>query len=152
MNSLVQKVAAMVGVAGAAAAAERPDDKDNPRAKVEFRRAEAKPADGLKAATVAGTDKKVYLHPTAELTEADVAGATVGDGPSVDVALTAAGAKKLEKLSAGHLDRPLAILVDGKVIAAPTVRAKLGGRVSIAGEFTPAEAAKLADAIAGKRS
>jgi preprotein translocase subunit SecD len=150
VSNLIYKaaLAAMAGVASAAAVAQPPADKE--RAKVEFRRAETRPADGLKAATVAGTERKVYLHATAELTEKDVAAAAVGPGPSIDVTLTEAGAKKLEKLSGDHLDKPLAILVDGKVIAAPTIRAKLGGTVVITGDFTKAEAEKLAAAIAGK--
>lgn len=150
MNTLIVKaaMAAMAGVASAAAAAKT--EQEPVRAKVEFRRAEVKAADGLKAAEVAGTPRKVFLHPIAELTEKDVLSANVSVGPSIEVTLTEAGAKKLEKLSAAHRDRPLAILVDGKVIAAPTIRANLGGTVVITGEFTKDEAQKLAAAIGGQ--
>jgi preprotein translocase subunit SecD len=152
MRTLLTRLAlaAVVGVVGmiAAGAAQRPDDK--PRAKVEFRRAETKPADGLTKAQILGTDKAVYLYPTAELTEKDVVGAALKAGPVIEITLTAEGAKKLEKLSEANVDKPLAILVDGKVIAAPTIRAKLGGNVEINGAFTPEEAAKLVKAINGQ--
>lgn len=144
-------MAAVVGAAGAVAANARPDDKN--RAKVEVRRAEAAPADGLTAAKVAGTNTTVYLHRAAELNETDIEGArAAGDvnDPSIEVTLTKDGAKKLARLSADHANKPLAILVDGKVIAAPVIRANLGGTVRITGAFTPDEAVALAKAINGK--
>jgi preprotein translocase subunit SecD len=140
-------LAAVVGLVGVAVAAE-PQEK--PRAKVEFRRAESKPTDGLTAAKIVGTDQKIYLHPKAELTEKDVAGAALNVGPTIEITLTEAGAKKMEKLSGGHIDKPLAILVDGKVISAPVVRAKLGGNVAITGSFTADEAQNLVNLINGK--
>lgn len=148
MNDVLMKaaLATMAGVASAAAAGTTPQP---PRANVEFRRAEAKPTAGLKAAEIAGTSRTIYLHPSAELTESDIASATVIEGSAIDVALTAVGARKLEKLSSEHGDRPLAILVNGKVIAAPTIRARLGGTVIISGKFTPDEARTLAAALGG---
>ncbi|HJZ59635.1 MAG TPA: hypothetical protein VKE74_32115, partial [Gemmataceae bacterium] len=88
-------------------------------------------------------------HAKAELTEKDIAAATTNADGAIEVTLTEAGAKKLEKLSGEHLDKPLAILVDGKVISAPVIRAKLGGSVVITGSFTKDEAEKLAKAISG---
>lgn len=44
----------------------------------------------------------------------------------------------------------LALVLDGKVLSAPTVQQPiLGGRLSIAGPFTKAEANRLADELAG---
>jgi preprotein translocase subunit SecD len=43
-----------------------------------------------------------------------------------------------------------ASLVDGKVIAAPAVRAKLGEKVLITGKYTKEQAEKLATSIRGK--
>jgi len=124
---------------------------DPPRAKVEFRRAETKAAEGLTEATIAGTDTKIYLHKEVELTNKDIAGASVEDdkdrGVSVRITLTKEGAQKAAKLSEAHLDKPLAILVDGKVVSAVTVRAKFGGNVAISGNFTKADAEKLAKSI-----
>ena len=53
-------------------------------------------------------------------------------------------------MSAAHLDKPVAVVVDGKVISAPVVKAKLGGSILITGQFTAEEAKALAKAIGGK--
>ena len=49
--------------------------------KVEFRRAELTPAEGLIEATVVGSNKKVYLHKTVEISTADIAQAYPGLSP-----------------------------------------------------------------------
>jgi preprotein translocase subunit SecD len=124
---------------------------DPPRAKVEFRRAETKAAEGLTEAKIAGSDTKVYLHKEVELTNDEIAQASAVEdkdkAPGVEIVLTKEGAKKAAKLSEDHKDKPVAILVDGKVIAALTVRDKFGEKVAITGNFTKAEAEKLAKII-----
>ncbi|HYH64878.1 MAG TPA: hypothetical protein VD866_09315 [Urbifossiella sp.] len=124
--------------------------QDAPNTRVELRRAETAPADGLVEAAVAGTGQKVYLHKAAALTGADIASAKAAGGaadPAVELTFTEAGAKKAAKLSADHPDKPVALVVDGKVLAAPVIRAKLGASVRITGRFTPEEAAKLVKSI-----
>ena len=127
--------------------------QEQPKSRVELRRAETAPAPGLVEAIVAGTGAKVYLHKTATLTGVDIASAKVAGGatdPSIELTFTAAGAKKAAKLSEDHPDRPVALVVDGKVLAAPVIRAKLGETVRISGRFTEGEAAKLVKAIEGR--
>src|SRR5207244_10186356 len=130
----------------------KPDEK--PKVKVEFRRAETKNADGLTPATIAGTDEKIYLHKTADATTADIADARVGvDGacnPAIDVTFTKDGAKKMAALSEKHQGKPLAVLIDGKVVSAPVVRAKFSDRAQITGQFTKEEVEKLVKAINAK--
>lgn len=124
--------------------------QDAPKTRVELRRAETAPADGLVEAVVAGTTQKVYLHKAAALTGADIASAKVAGGaadPTVELTFTEAGAKKAAKLSEVHPDKPVALVVDGKVLAAPVIRAKLGATVRVTGRFTAEEAAKLVKAI-----
>jgi len=122
--------------------------------KLEFRRAETKPADGLTEATVPGRKDNIYLYMDAELTEADVAQASVSVdsqfNPCIDIVFTKTGAEKMAKLSEAQIDKPFAILVEGKVISAPTVKSKLSARARIAGGFTKEEAEKLAKAIKSK--
>ena len=143
--------AACLALAGPLAAA-GPDEK--PKVKVEFRRAETKNADGLTPATVAGTDEKIYLHPKADATDADIADARVGvDGacnPAIEVTFTKDGAKKMAALSEKHQGKPLAVLIDGKVVTAPVVRAKFSDRAQITGQFTKEEVEKLVKAINAK--
>jgi preprotein translocase subunit SecD len=151
MNVLSRR-AALAAAAGLAFALPALAD-DKPKTKVEFRRAETTAAEGLTEATITGTKEKVYLHKAADLTGADVASARVaGDAkdPAIEITFTDAGAKKAAKVSEDHADKPLAIVVDGKVLAAPVVRAKLGTTIRISGHFTDEEAAKLVKAINGK--
>jgi preprotein translocase subunit SecD len=140
---------------GCAAGTLAAQSAEKPALKFEIRLAENKAAAGLTEATVEGSKNKVYLHKEAALTRADVSGAraTVDgkDKPAVEVTLTEAGGKKLARLSEGHMGKPLAILVDGKVIAAPIVRAKItGDKAMITGEFTKEEVNRIARGIQAK--
>jgi preprotein translocase subunit SecD len=151
MNMLTRR-AALATAAGLAFALPALAD-DKAKTKVEFRRAEKTAAEGLTEATVAGTKEKVYLHKAADLTGADIASARVaGDAkdPTIEITFTEAGAKKAAKVSEDHADKPIAIVVDGKVLAAPVVRAKLGTTIRISGNFTGEEAAKIVKGINGK--
>lgn len=120
--------------------------QDAAKARVELRRADSAPAEGLVEAVVAGSMTKVYLHKAAGLTGADIASAKVAGG-AVELTFTDAGAKKAARLSEDHADKPVALVVDGKVLAAPVIRAKLGQSIRLTGSFTAEEAAKLVKAI-----
>ncbi len=113
------------------------------RVRVEFRRAEKNPADGLVEATVAIGPRKIYLHKEPDATNRDIAKARAivdrSSRPAVLVLFTPDGAKKMERLSKEHQDRPLAILVDGQVVAAPEVRTVISEQAVISGNFTQAE-------------
>ena len=148
-NSLFAVVC--IGLVGSASA-EPPEEKS--KLKIEFRRAETKPADGLTEAKVAGTDEKIYIPKTADATNADIASASVAVdrslNPAIDVVFTKEGAKKMEVLSEKHKDKPLAIMVDGKVISAPIVREKFTSRAQITGKFTQKEVENIVKAINSK--
>jgi preprotein translocase subunit SecD len=126
----------------------RPDEK---KVVVEFRRAETKPADGLAEAVIAGTTQKVYIPKTADATTADIAGAKAaldgGGNPAIDITFTKEGAKKMAALSEKHRDKPLAILINGKVVSAPIVRVKFSEQAQITGSFTQEEVDTLVKAI-----
>jgi preprotein translocase subunit SecD len=141
----------LVVCCGAFAAAARPDEKP----KFEVRKAEVKPTDGLTSATIAGTTEKIYLHKDAALTSKDVAKAEASidaaGNPTVVVILTEDGAKKFAKLTEAHKDKPLAILFEGKVVSAPTVRDVIAdGKAVISGKFTREEAERVAKGISAK--
>ena len=50
----------------------------------------------------------------------------------------------------GHIGKPIAILVDGQVVTAPTVRAAISTTGVISGDFTKAEADRIAAGILGR--
>jgi preprotein translocase subunit SecD len=124
-----------------------------PEVKVELRRAESKPADGLTEAKIAGTDQKVYLHKEAEITNEDIAEAKVitdeRKDPAIEITFTKEGQKKMAKMTKDHKDKPLAILVDGKVVSAPIVKSEVSEKALITGKFTKEEAEKIAKGIKG---
>lgn len=143
--------AALVAVCGALALA---DPVQPVKVKVEIIRAEKAPAEGLKEAPVVGSEDKVYLHAKPDVTGADIASAKVttdnAGNPAVEVVFTEAGAKKVSALTKQWQGKPLAIVIDGKVISAPVVRAEIGGKAVISGKFTKEEATRIASAFQPK--
>jgi preprotein translocase subunit SecD len=132
------------------------DDKpnDKPAIRVEFRRAEEKPGDGLTEATAPLLKDKIYLHKTADLTNEDIAEVKRGEnefGPTLWFTFTQAGAKKMATLSTEHRDKRLAILVDGKVICAPLILAVLSDKAEISGDFTKEQIDKWVSTFKGPR-
>jgi preprotein translocase subunit SecD len=139
-------------LSAAQVSAEKPAVK--PSVTVEFRRAENQPAEGLSEATVAGTTQMVYLHKSADATNVDIAEARAAvdnqQKPVVEITFTEEGAKKMAKLTAERQDKPLAILVDGKVVCAPVVRSTLSRVAQITGNFTQEEVDRIVRGINGQ--
>src|SRR5262245_25145411 len=106
---------------------------DTPKVRVEFRRAETRPAEGLIEAVVGGGKEKVYLYKDVSLTNKDISQARVDEDvlgrPAIQFFLTKDGAEKMAKLSEIHQDKPVAFLVDGKVLTAPILMGKLTDKV-----------------------
>jgi hypothetical protein len=118
----------------------------------EVRLAEERPAPGLREARVGGSDRRIYLHPEAVVTNTEVVDARAVQGDdastfSVSVTFTPEGAARMAKATEGHLGRPLAILLDGEVAAAPVVRSSIGGAAVITGKYTREEAEKIVAGI-----
>ncbi|HEY2827053.1 MAG TPA: DUF1559 domain-containing protein, partial [Pirellulales bacterium] len=81
-----------------------PESSGSNSMKIEFHRAENQPAVGLSEAVAPdGPNVKIYVHPEAELTNADFAEATATTDdrgqPVVSISFTAAGAEKMAKLT-----------------------------------------------------
>ena len=116
----------------------------------EVRLAEIAFAQGLQPAQVG--DTTIYLHEEAVVTNDDVASASVvprADGSHFDVSVsfTAGGAEKMRHATAEHLGRPLAILIDGEPVMAPTVKSVIGDAALITGNFTRAQAERIANGV-----
>ncbi len=78
----------------------------------------------------------------ADLQEVRVEGNQYGQ-PSVGFILTATAGQRFRELTRAHLHEPLAIVLDGNVISAPTINAEIGDRGIIEGNFTTQEAQEL---------
>jgi preprotein translocase subunit SecD len=117
----------------------------------EVRLAELSPGPGLREAKVAQSDRSVFLHEEVILTNGDIARAELNEGPggqfSVAVQFSASGEQKIRQATAGHIGKPLAILIDDEVVIAPTLRAELGASAMITGNFTRAEAERIAKGL-----
>jgi preprotein translocase subunit SecD len=117
----------------------------------EARLAEEQPASGLTPAAVGDASRVIYLHDEVVLGNGDIARARAMDagagGFSVEVDLSPAASERLRVATSGHLGRPLAILIDGRVIVAPVVRSPIERAAVISGNFTKAEATRIAEGL-----
>ncbi len=120
----------------------------------EARLAEDTPASGLRAVTV-GSGRIIYLHQETIVTNSDIAQAHVvqGIGAStfgVSVTFNRYGAVRMSNATQGHIGKTIAILIDGQVAAAPTLRSPISASAVISGDFTKAEAERIAGGIVGR--
>jgi bla regulator protein BlaR1 len=118
---------------------------------LEIRLAESLPAAGLREALLDGSDRRVYVRPDAVVTGADITSARVTDAGglySISVTFSDAAATRLAEATKIHVGRPIAILLDGRLISAPTLRSMIRGSAVITGDFTRAEAERIAAGLA----
>jgi preprotein translocase subunit SecD len=121
----------------------------------EARLAEETPAAGLRETKTADSERTIYLHQEVVVSNSDIAQARVvpGNTPttfSVTVEFNAAGAMKMLKATESHIGKPLAILLDGELVMAPTVRGPASTSAVITGNFTRAEAERIATGLLGQ--
>jgi len=93
----------------------------------EVRLAGQNPFPGLKEAKAGGGGRSVYLHQEVIVANSDIARAKAipqpgGSQYSIPVAFDPAGARKAHAATEKPIGNQTAILIDGKVVAAPTVR------------------------------
>ncbi len=80
-----------------------------------------------------------------ELADAQASFDARTNAPVITFRLNDSGARKLGGLTRTNVGRPIAIVIDGKVLSAPVVREPIvGGSGQISGNFTPAGAQQLA--------
>ena len=121
---------------------------------VEFRIGESQPATGLTEQTLPGSERPIYLHDQAVLTNTHIASAKVKDSPhgsQIEVVFTEQGRQVFAKLTRENIEKRVAIIVDGEVVSAPVIKTAItGGMAVIAGRFTRAEANRIAEGIMRK--
>jgi SecD-like export protein len=118
----------------------------------EIKLAEESPGPGLREVKAPGSDRSVYLHDEAIATNSDIATARVVDGGdashyAIAVEFNTAAAQKIRSATEKHVGRPLAILLDGQVALVLKVRTPIGGSAMITGDFTKAQAERIANGI-----
>jgi protein TonB len=94
--------------------------------------------------------QRIYLRPEAVVTGADATGASVVDAGgrfSINVAFTSAASTRLGEATKIHVGRPIAILLNGKVISAPMLRSMIRGSAVITGNFSRTEAEQIASGL-----
>ncbi|MBP6218663.1 MAG: hypothetical protein KA436_08760 [Oligoflexales bacterium] len=89
---------------------------------------------------IEGTNESVFLE-QASLTIKDVVSAKLTD-PSctsscmIGIKFSEEGAKKLSQLTRTHLNQKMGIVLNGKLLSAPTIKAEIsGGEAQISGQF-----------------
>ncbi|HKB79354.1 MAG TPA: protein translocase subunit SecD [Thermoanaerobaculia bacterium] len=96
---------------------------------------------------VAGTEFYA-VRKTIPVTGTDLKNARVQKGrlgePNVGFSLTPGGAKKFGELTGNNVGRRLAIVLDNKVVSAPTINSRIDDQGVIEGSFTTQQAADLA--------
>lgn len=115
----------------------------------EIRLAEEAQAPGLREAPVGSDPRLVYLHEAIVVSNDHIATARVVAGRDaehfdVEVVFTPGGARRMAEATRAHIGRPVALLVDGLVVMAPTVRSAIGDRALLTGDYTRAEAERIA--------
>jgi preprotein translocase subunit SecD len=118
----------------------------------EVRLADTAFSPGLREARIVGSGRVVYLHQEIIVTNDDISDSQVIDGvtPSrfgVGVTFNAAGAEKMRQSTARHVGELIAMLVDGEVIATPRLRSPISASAVISGDFTKAEAERIANGM-----
>jgi hypothetical protein len=117
----------------------------------EVRLAEEQPVAGSIVAQLPRSGGLIYLHAETVVSNEDVAQSWVSeDGPDrfgVVVQLLPTGAERLRQATIGHISRPIAILVDGKVVSAPIVRSPIADTAVISGSYTARDAESIARGI-----
>ena len=118
----------------------------------EVRLAEETPGTGLREAPVGVQPRVVYISDEAVLTNTDIAYAQVVPGASpeqfgVEVHLSESGGARMREMTRRHIGRPVALMLDGLVVAAPTVRSEIGDVGLLTGDVSRAEAERIVRGI-----
>ena len=87
-------------------------------------------------------EKRVMV--SGELLETAQASFDQNNRPSVSFTLNATGAKRFGRVTGANIGRPFAIILDGKVVSAPTIQSQIFGSGQITGSFSVAETNELA--------
>lgn len=120
--------------------------------RLEIRMASLEAMEGWESLSgLGGPGQAIWISPEAALTNTDVAEASVREmshGFILELLFAQDAALKFARLTKSHIGEPLAIMIDGRVVAAPRIMEEItGGRAIINGNFTEEEATSIAEGI-----
>lgn len=122
---------------------------------VEFYLAETMPGEGLKRRSMKKINRNVWLPAEPILSNQHFMEAQVeqipNQVPNIMLKLNEEGAAILRNASREHVGSPLAVVVDGEVIMAPTIHAPMGAEVLLSGGITNDEAKRIARSLTGNQ-
>jgi preprotein translocase subunit SecD len=122
--------------------------------RVELRLAEIEPKEGLIEVIDPYSSKKIFLHKDPLITNQDIIEARVVENdlgePEIVVTFSGSAEQKMREATDAHRGKPMAILIDGKVISAPTIRSRIGSSAAIDGKFSRQEAERIARGLASQ--
>jgi preprotein translocase subunit SecD len=107
----------------------------------------------LQAANGRAVPETLRVHKTPLMDFAAVQSANVSTDRSsgtsqIEIVLTEQGREQFASITKEHLNKRLAIAIDGKSYSAPVIRSEItGGKMQITGSFSEEEARNLADKI-----
>jgi len=150
--ALAAGVAALVGLAAAGSRVWSGATVHAAAVRFEARLAEKTPTLDLLPVHIAGSTETLYLHRDAIVTNDDVLGASVvpAQDPSqfnIGIRFTQTGAERMRAATASHIGRPMALMIDGEVVMAPTVRSIISTDALLTGNYTRAEADRIANGM-----
>jgi len=106
---------------------------------LEFRLADDNDTNGWHKMKVHGSDNSVFVSSEVSLHGAHIEKVSffkdLNGNPSVGLTLTEDGAKAMRETTSKNLKKKLAILLDGKVVSAPTIQSTISSEVQITGRF-----------------
>lgn len=142
-------LATILAVSAAAGAAPVDRAAEKKPVKIEFRCAELAPADGLIEAIEPRTNRRIYLHKNSDLSEKDIVDIKVKKQDTIphtviEFTFAKESRKKVEEMSEKQLNKPIALLIDGEIVVAPIIRAKLSTKAAMTGDIAEEVLGKLA--------
>ncbi len=106
---------------------------------LEFRLADDNETTGWQKMEVCGTEKSVFVSTKVSLNGGHIEKVSfykdANGNSSVGLTLTEDGAKAMEETTAKNLKKKLAIVLNGKVVSAPTIQSTITKEVEINGRF-----------------
>ncbi|NCF49801.1 MAG: protein translocase subunit SecD [Bacteroidetes bacterium] len=100
------------------------------------------PSDNENSGDFYVVEKRVMV--SGELLETAQATFDENNRPAVSFTLNSLGAKRFGRVTGANIGRPFAIILDGKVVSAPTIQSQIFGSAQITGSFTVSETNELA--------